>query len=46
MHVARHASQEMLPHPPVLIDGHLEYEVENILDVQAVAKATIISMNS
>ena len=35
VHVAGHASQEMPPPPPVLIDGHLEYEVENILDVQA-----------
>ena len=44
--MAGHASQEMLPTPPVLLDGNLEYEVEDILDVQAMAKAAIITMNS
>ena len=33
--MAGHASQVMLPPPPILIDGHIEYEVEDILDVQA-----------
>ena len=33
--MAGHASQEVLPPPPVFIDGHLEYKVKDILDVQA-----------
>ena len=38
MHIAGHPSQAAAPPPPIVVDGSLEYEVEDVLDVHTVGR--------